>query len=434
MSARDCDPAVTLGGAGTTGRGTPDTAATADTRDHSRAASSDPVRLARTMPATGVETTPASGVPDPARPADIETQAAALLSLPGMHAGRMRALFDAFGSVAGVVEAMNSGVALTVLRGTRDGASIDLLRRWRAAWDPAAAAATVASWGALVTIEGTPGHPIADPLPDRPPVLLTRGSGPLIPGPRVAIVGTRAASPAGLTDARTLGHVLARAGVTVVSGLAIGIDTAAHEGALAGGGPTYGVVATGLDVVYPRRNHVLFERVRANGALVAETWFGVQPEPWRFPVRNRIISALSHIVVVVEATERGGARITAEHALEHGRPVFAVPGSRRNPAAAGCNRLIADGAHPLLDPVDLMLELGIGDGEPVGWQPPDAAGSKADLDPEALRVLTRLRGDPASTDELAADLGLEPTAIAGAIGRLVRAGRAVRKRGLVWPT
>ena len=120
-----------------------------------------------------------------------------------------------------------------------------------------------------------------------------------------------------------------------------------------------GVVATGLDVVYPRRHVVLFEPRAESGVLLSEAGFGAQANRFRFPVRNRIIAALADVVVVVEATLRGGARITADYGLEYGRPVLVVPGSRRNPSAEGCNALLADGAQPLLDPDDVLVALGL---------------------------------------------------------------------------
>src|SRR5262249_32485782 len=122
---------------------------------------------------------------------------------------------------------------------------------------------------------------------------------------------------------------------------------------------TVGVVATGLDIEYPRRHAALYRRVRTQGIVLGETGYGIGPTPWRFPVRNRIIAALADVVVVVEATLTGGARITAEHAARYDRTVFAVPGSRRNAAAAGTNALIADGAYPLTDWSDLLLALGM---------------------------------------------------------------------------
>jgi len=182
-----------------------------------------------------------------------------------------------------------------------------------------------------------------------PPLLLGAGARPdAFDAPRIAIVGTRAATPMGIADAREIAAFCARAGITVVSGLALGIDGAAHEGALDAGGLTVGVVATGLDVVYPRRHRHLYERVREQGLIVTEHPPGTQPLPWRFPIRNRIIAALADGVVVVEAARAGGAISTANHAIRFNREVYALPGSRRNPAAAGCNLLIRDGANSLL--------------------------------------------------------------------------------------
>ncbi|MGH8998456.1 MAG: DNA-processing protein DprA [Acidimicrobiia bacterium] len=277
--------------------------------------------------------------------------------------------------------------------------------------------------------------PIADDLPGRPAVLLGEGERPeALDAPRVAIVGTRAATPCGLADARTLGAFLARVGVSVVSGLAIGIDGAAHAGALStrvpGPAGPIGVVATGLDVVYPRRHQRLFAQVRRQGLLVSECAYGVGPTPGRFPVRNRIIAGLSDVVVVVEATLKGGSRITAERALDYGRPVFAVPGSRRNPAAAGCNALLADGAHPLLDPSDVLVALGLTPGSRRGWSPP---GPVRALSAQARAVEAALAGEPAHPDDLAGRTGLAQPALAGALEELLSAGRIERSRGFVWP-
>jgi DNA processing protein len=280
--------------------------------------------------------------------------------------------------------------------------------------------------------------PIPEELPRRPPLLLVEGERPsAFEAPRVAIVGTRAATPHGLADARHLGAFLAAAGVTVVSGMAIGVDAEAHLGALSvaeagGGGPAgpVGVLATGLDVVYPRRHRSLFDRVRRSGLLVSECAFGTLPEPGRFPVRNRIIAALADVVVVVEATLKGGSRITAERALDYGRPVLAIPGSRRNPSAAGCNALLADGAHPLLDPTDVLVALGLTAGARRGWSAPSL---KCQLSPEAARVQRALGGEAAHPDDLALRTGLAPDAIALAVEELIDSGRAERSRGFLWP-
>ena len=175
---------------------------------------------------------------------------------------------------------------------------------------------------------GAPEYPIDTGIEDRPAVLLAEGCRfDVVDRPRVGVVGTRAATPHGLADARALGAVLAGAGVTVVSGLAIGIDGVAHEGALDAGGGVVGVVATGLDVTYPRRHELLHRRVREQGVLVSEYRHGTGPHPARFPVRNRIIAALSDVLVVVEATSTGGARITADQAIAYGRDLCVYPAS-----------------------------------------------------------------------------------------------------------
>ena len=196
-----------------------------------------------------------------------------------------------------------------------------------------------------------------------------------------------------------------------------------------------GVVATGLDVVYPRRHRVLFERVRRYGVLIGEQPFGTPPERGRFPVRNRIIAALADVVVVVEATLAGGSRITAERALDYGRPVLAIPGSRRNPAAAGCNALLADGAQPLLDPTDVLVALGLtpaGQGRLWGTAPTTGNGPKPGRN--AAAVLKVLAGESAHPDELARRTGLDPGQVALAVEELVTLGRATRDRGFVWAT
>jgi DNA processing protein len=209
-----------------------------------------------------------------------------------------------------------------------------------------------------------------------------------------------------------------------------GADDAVAPDAGCRAGPI-GVVATGLDVVYPRRHRALFERVRHYGVLVGEQPFGVLPERGRFPVRNRIIAALADLVVVVEATLTGGSRITAERALDYGRPVFAIPGSRRNPAAAGCNALLADGAHPLLDPSDILLALGMTARLDPGWS---AHGTPAvPLSSAASAVKRALGGEPAHPDQLASRTSLDPGQVALAVEELVTHGSVQRDRGFIWP-
>jgi len=218
--------------------------------------------------------------------------------------------------------------------------------------------------------------------------------------------------------------------VVVVSGLAIGIDGAVHEGALDAGGAVIGVIATGLDVVYPRRHVALHERVRGQGLLVTEQRYGTGPSRERFPIRNRVIAALGDVTAVVEATITGGARITARAALEYGRHVLAMPGSRRNGAAAGCNDLLRLGeAHPMLEPADVLEALGLTGASRRGPKGGGAPGAT----PEERAIHRCLHGEPATADEIAGRTGLGPAEVARAIAGLVRGGGASRAHGLVWP-
>jgi DNA processing protein len=361
-------------------------------------------------------------------------EAAALLAgLPAITPVRLRRLLARWPDPLDALDAVARGAAPTCFDRPLPA---EMLRDWRtAAGDPkrlAKVGATLGSRGTRVILATDPSFPVdVETIPDHPAVLLVEGDhGDALDAPRVAIVGTRAATPHGLDDARTLAADLAAAGVTVVSGLAIGIDAAAHDGALAAGGMTVGVVATGLDIEYPRRHRALYAKVRAAGLVVGESGFGVRPEPKRFPVRNRIIAAIADITVVVEATARGGARITAEHAMRYGRDVFAVPGSRRNAAAEGCNELIRDGAHPLLQSDDVLIRLGC---TPGARRRSGPAPEGAPLDGDAARVLQAFGGEPATPDQLAHRCGLDVGAVAIALCTLTRDRRARSEAGRWWP-
>jgi DNA processing protein len=361
----------------------------------------------------------------------VELPGAVLACLPEMTPTRMRGLFQRYGGPIGALSAVRRGLATGVLcqhaRAEDIPARVALARLWQEVAGNDRVLETLVQRRTRAFVAGRPGYPIDD-VPGRPDVLLAEGDVPsVLEGPRVAVVGTRAATPHGLADAHEVGVALGNAGVTVVSGLAIGIDGAAHRGALEGGGGVIGVVATGLDVVYPRRHTALFSAVRRAGLLVSELGYGMQPRPGAFPVRNRIIAALADVVVVVEATLRGGARITAERALDYGRPVLAMPGSRRNPAAAGTNALIADGAHPLLEPSDVLLAIGLTPGSRRAPLPPPARGS------DAANVLAACGGEPATFDQLASRTALGPDQVAVAVRELERAGWMERAQGLCWP-
>ena len=244
-----------------------------------------------------------------------------------------------------------------------------------------------------------------------PPVgLFVRGTEDvaLLERPAVAIVGARSCSPYGSSVARMLGRELAGAGLVVISGLARGVDGEAHRGALEAGGTTIAVLGCGADRVYPAAHGELERRVADNGLIVSEYAPGVEPAPWRFPARNRIIAGLAAATVVVEARERSGALITADLALEEGREVFAVPGEITSALSTGTNALLRIGATALTSSTDVLEAFGIA-------AAPDA---RVDLSTAAERVLVQLRDRPAAVDELTRELAVPASDIATALAEL----------------
>ena len=203
--------------------------------------------------------------------------------------------------------------------------------------------------------------PLLAEISDPPACLWIRGDHLTFSTIGVAVIGARAASPEGLTAAYEIAFDLARAGVVVISGLARGIDSSAHRGAIDGGGRTIAVLGTGIDLVYPSENMELSRNITENGLLVTEFPPGCHPEDWHFPKRNRIISGLSKAVVVVEAKERSGSLITARLAADQGRDVMAVPGTIVGGRNRGANALLRDGAKLVESAVDILQELGLDD-------------------------------------------------------------------------
>jgi DNA processing protein len=260
--------------------------------------------------------------------------------------------------------------------------------------------------------EGYP--PLLAELHDPPSRLHLRG-GPLelLARPSVAIVGARSCSPYGAQVARELAQSLAAAGLAVVSGLARGVDAEAHRGALAAGGLTVAVLGCGIDRDYPRVHAELARRIAESGLVVSEYPPGIEPSPWRFPARNRIIAGLALATVVVEARERSGALITADFALELGREVFATPGEITSALSAGTNDLLRQGATPLLSAEDVLEALGI---EPI----PEAL--PAGLSPEALAVLERLSDGARTLDELVRATERDPAGLAAVLTELELVG------------
>ena len=257
---------------------------------------------------------------------------------------------------------------------------------------------------------------------DTPPGLFVRGEAPLelLDAPSVAVVGARSCSPYGSHVARMLGRELAAAGLVVVSGLARGIDSEAHRGVLEAGGTTVAVLGCGIDRDYPAAHAELARRITASGLIVSEYAPGVEPAPWRFPARNRIIAGLAQTTVVVEARERSGALITADLALEEGREVLAVPGEITSALSGGTNRLLRQGATPLTSAADVL--------ECFGLALPER--ERPSVSPDAERVLARLQDAAAGADELARALKLDAGALAAALAELEVAGLVSQEAGV----
>lgn len=274
-------------------------------------------------------------------------------------------------------------------------------------------------------------------IPDPPPALYVDGVGGGVPeGPVVSLVGSRKASATGVENARRIGRALGERGVCVGSGLALGVDSAAHEGALDAGGPVVGVLGCGIDVIYPKKHRELFERVRRGGAVVSEYHLGEAPLSWRFPARNRVISGLSEAVVVVEAAEKSGALITARHAAESGREVWAVPGPIGVAECRGSNGLLSDGVgvlHDIPEFVEAVAprepELGVGvrsTGEKHGFSEETGNSLKEPLPEVEARTLRGVGFEPSRADEISRESGVGVKELLPALSMLELKGYVVR--------
>jgi DNA processing protein len=276
---------------------------------------------------------------------------------------------------------------------------------------------------------GAAGYPgLLAQIPDPPPRLWVRGDEPLdvLERPAVAIVGARACSGYGRSVARLLATEAAAAGAVVVSGMARGIDGEAHRGALAAGGTTVAVLGCGIDRDYPAAHAELARAILAGGGLVLSEYEpGVEPAPWRFPARNRIIAGLARATVVVEARERSGALITADFALEDGREVLAVPGEITSTLSAGTNGLLRLGATPATRPADVL--------EAIGLEPAGAAPRVPD-DPAAVAVLAAIAAGAGTPDQLSRATGLAAGELAAALALLELAGAVTVDEGVVRST
>jgi len=352
---------------------------------------------------------------------DIDARVEAWASLqlvPGLTA---RALFELLKSLGGPAEVRAASQATLARFVTADVAAAT-----RRGPDPGDLERTLA-WLAL------PGHSLFawdDPdypasllaIADPPPAFCYVGRRELLNRPALAIVGSRNATPQGVEHAETFAAALSAAGLTIVSGLAVGIDAAAHRGGLAGAGSSIAVLGTGLDRVYPAANRALAQKLSERGGLLSEFPLGTPPLPANFPRRNRLISGLSRGVLVVEATLASGSLITARFAAEQGRDVFAIPGSIHSPFSKGSHRLIKDGAKLVETAQDVLDELGL-TASPVETPPATAGQTDVAIEGAAARVLAALGHDTAGIDALCERTGLAADAIAVALVELELSGK-----------
>ena len=361
----------------------------------------------------------------------VDARAAAWVSLQLTGAGprRLVELLQSFGSPQAVLDAsvaqLQRVVPVATARQIGAGAPPD--RR-------AAALAWLAEPGHdLVALDDADyPRPLLE-IGDPPPLIYCLGHRELLARPALAIVGSRNATPQGVADAEAFAAALSAAGLTIVSGLALGIDAAAHRGALTRAGSSIAVVGTGLDRVYPARNRELAHDLAARGLLVSEFAPGTPPLPSNFPRRNRIISGLARGLLVVEATLESGSLITARLAAEQGREVFALPGSIHSPFSKGCHRLIRDGAKLVETAQDILEELSLAVPLPVpGAGGPATVESVADDDPDAESVLAALGHAPVDVDTLVERTGRPAAVVVAALTTLELDGRAAALAGGRW--
>jgi DNA processing protein len=342
--------------------------------------------------------------------------------VPGIGPIRLRALLDHFG---GVREAWGASTATLRALGY-DRRTIESFVAVRGKLDLSAELERVVQLGIKVLTWDSPDYPsLLMNIPDPPPVLYVKGE--LLPRDEwaLAVVGTRRSTVYGREATRALVSGLAAGGVTIVSGLARGIDTHAHEIALDAGGRTIAVLGSSVDIIYPAQNHKLAQRIMEGGALVSEYPLGTKPEGGNFPRRNRIISGLSLGVMVVEGSKRSGAMITADYAAEQGREIFAVPGNILSPNSAGPNQLIQQGAKLVATIGDVLEELNL----TMVAEQAEAREIIADNETEAT-LLRHLSSEPIHVDELGRAAGLPINEVASTLTLMELKGK-VRQVGMM---
>ena len=342
-----------------------------------------------------------------------------LTLVPGLGGERQRTLLQAFGLPQAVFAGERSALARVI--GEKLAAAL-------AEHDSGSQVAQGLAWAA------EPGNRIltlADPdyprqlleIPDPPPLLYIKGRTDLLGCAALAIVGSRNATPQGIANAESFAKAVSQAGVTIISGLALGCDAAAHRGGLAGAGSTIAVIGTGADRIYPARNQALAHAIAENGAIVSEFALGTPPLASNFPRRNRIIAGLARGVLVVEAADRSGTLITARLAAEQGREVFAIPGSIHSPLSKGCHKLIKQGAKLVESALDVLEEIG------VTVDAPPSGTDDGELDDDERRLLDALGYDPCDVDTLIQRAGLTADALYPILLRMELDGRIATLAG-----
>jgi len=365
--------------------------------------------------------TPAAAWPDASRTGDEVLAWLRLSGAPGVGPAAVRLLLDAFGLPQQIleqsVEALSSVVPRKLAQAilAAPGRAMGELLARTMAW-------LEQPGNYLVTLADTAYPARLLDLFDPPPLLYIKGNPVMLERQALAIVGSRSATTQGMIDAEDFGRAFSGAGFTVVSGLAQGVDAAAHAGGLDAPASTIAVIGTGADLVYPAGNRELAHRIAADGAIVSEFPLGLRGHSHNFPRRNRIIAALARGVLVVEAAARSGSLITARLAAELGREVFAIPGSIHAPLSAGCHLLIRQGAKLVESPQDVFEEFGAA-------IPSLAAPARHDPDAPDDPLLAVLSHDPVTMDALCERSGLAPETLAARLLELELAGCAERLPG-----
>lgn len=349
----------------------------------------------------------------------------ALTSTPLVGNVTCRRLVEHFGTPAKALAA--SFDELVAVKGVNSAAALSLINHDGRKAAELATEALQRSGARLVTLLDNEYPPLLKEISDPPPYLYLKGKLPHSSS-AIAVVGSRRASDYGISVTTRFARELAGQGVTIVSGLAMGVDAAAHRGALQVGGATVGVLGCGIDLIYPGENRQLYREMEEKGAIVSEFPPGTQPDAPNFPRRNRIISGMSRGVLVVEAAEKSGSLITARFALEQGREVFAVPGNINFRASRGTNSLIKEGAKLVESVADIMGEL-----PPEGVQLPQwAQKQNFNLSPDEERLTELLTEKPLHIDELTVRSGLTVPTVSAMLLRLELQGAIMQMPGKIF--